>query len=237
MKEGWKEIEGFEGVYSISNLGRVRSFPRKVKFGSQKRMTEDRVLKSSDNGRGYKYVTLSYKGVAVREYVHRLVAKHFLEKGKDRAQVNHKNGDKSDNTYNNLEWVTQEENEEHAVVNGLIGGTESQLTLLKMNMIIDLLKSENYTIAEIEGVFGVSKTVIDQVRKTDKQLREQFALNKSKRNSRGKKIEIISKENKESKVFDSAKAAARHHGYYDGYFSELIGKYNGSNEKYEARYL
>lgn len=76
-----------------------------------------RPLKPQDNGKGYKKVTLTINGKQIQKYVHRLVAELFLSTKS--IQVNHKNGNKSDNRVENLEWVTNSENQVHAHKIGL----------------------------------------------------------------------------------------------------------------------
>lgn len=105
MKEIWKEIEGYEGLYWISNSGRVKS---RTIFLKQ----------YSDRG-GYLYVALSLSGIQKKYKVHRLVAIAFISNPKNKIQVNHKSGVKCDNHVFNLEWNTPSENQNHAYKNGL----------------------------------------------------------------------------------------------------------------------
>lgn len=105
--EVWKAIEGYEGKYSISNYGRVRN----DKSG--------RVSYGRDTGHGYRKVTFYSDNTAVgTQYVHRLVARAFLPCGGVMAEVNHKDGNRSNNCADNLEWVTSSGNTEHAVESG-----------------------------------------------------------------------------------------------------------------------
>ena len=112
-EEIWKPIKGYEGVYEISNLGRVRSIGRYVqaKIKGTKCITfkGGRILSPGDNGKGYLFVHLMNK----RFYVHRLVCEAFIEKRDGANQVNHKDGIKSNNRANNLEWCTHSENMLH----------------------------------------------------------------------------------------------------------------------------
>lgn len=130
--EEWKDIKGYKGLYQVSSLGRVRSLPI-VTGAIQQNTTRKgiaitinvpqvrlgRVLKLNDVGikcsDGYmKGVTLSKHGHNKRFLVHRLVAEAFIPNPNNLQEVNHKNRDKSDNTINNLEWVSPEENKAHA---------------------------------------------------------------------------------------------------------------------------
>ena len=109
MVEFWRDVGGFEGIYQVSNLGRVRSLDRKVHTYIKK----GRILKSFDNGHHYQYLTLSDGTKKRKHYVHILVAKAFIENPNEYEQVNHKDFDKTNNRANNLEWVSREQNREH----------------------------------------------------------------------------------------------------------------------------
>ena len=99
MIEEWKDIEGFEGVYQISSMGRVRS----LKFG------KERILKLN-NSNGYLYVLLRKNGKPINLSIHRLVATYFIPNPENKPEVNHKNCKRGDNRVENLEWCTRKEN-------------------------------------------------------------------------------------------------------------------------------
>jgi|SRR5699024_5500918 len=111
-KEIWKEISGYDGVYYVSNKGNVKSVDRYVNYGDKgKRFSKGRVLKKSYNeNNGYYSVALYKDGKSKRKYVHRLVAKHFVRNENNKPEVNHKDEVKTNNSYDNLEWVTRLEN-------------------------------------------------------------------------------------------------------------------------------
>lgn len=114
MKEIWKDIEGYEGLYQVSNFGNIKSFPRR---GTQSR--KEKILKPTESPNKYLSVFLYKNGDYKKMLVHRLVAKVFLNNEKSLPQVNHINGIKSDNRAVNLEWCTAKENEKHAFETGL----------------------------------------------------------------------------------------------------------------------
>ena len=99
-KEIWKDILGYEGLYQVSNQGRVKS----LKFG------KERILKPCNNGWGYLFVQLFKNGEMKNDKVHRLVAKAFLSNPNNLPDVNHKNEDKTDNIVENLEWCDHKYN-------------------------------------------------------------------------------------------------------------------------------
>ena len=109
MDEIWKDIPGYEGRYLVSNYGRVYSH------------FHERILTPKTSGRGYQGITLRYRGIKQRFYIHRLVAECFLPQPKtDEYEVNHKDLDKQNNHVSNLEWSTREKNFKHAYSNGKV---------------------------------------------------------------------------------------------------------------------
>lgn len=106
MEEVWKDIEGYEGLYQISNLGRVKSLDRIIidKNGNKKNI-RGRYKHGSDNGHGYLTVMLNKDTTSVRRYIHRLVAQAFIPNPLKLPEVNHKDENRSNNVVTNLEWV------------------------------------------------------------------------------------------------------------------------------------
>ena len=120
MIEEWRDIEGYEGYYQVSNYGQVRSLDRWRNSGTGGYMHKGRILKQEISNCGYYMVTLSVDGRCKRYSVHRLVAQAFIPNLEYKEQVNHIDGEKSNNTVENLEWNTQSENTIHAFSNGLM---------------------------------------------------------------------------------------------------------------------
>ncbi|WP_224961804.1 HNH endonuclease [Geomonas subterranea] len=106
-----KEIPGFEGLYAITRDGVVYSLPRKY---SPKLL----VMKEVGTYHGYVRVVLSGPDRTKLYYVHRLVAETYIPNTQNKPMINHKNGIKTDNRVDNLEWVTCLENHTHAFENG-----------------------------------------------------------------------------------------------------------------------
>lgn len=111
-----KEIIGYEGLYLIDSLGNVVSLP---KIQGRRLHNKYKVLTQKINGCGYVEVTLCKDGEMKSFLLHRLLAIHFLDNENNLPQVNHKNGIKTDNRLENLEWVTASENTKHAYDNNL----------------------------------------------------------------------------------------------------------------------
>lgn len=111
--EIWKDVVGYEGIYKISSLGRVK---RVGKYKNQvKEWESNRILQPATKSRGYMYVHLSKNGKASPKHIHRLVAEAFLPNPEKKPTVNHKNGNKADNSLENLEWATYTENNIHSI--------------------------------------------------------------------------------------------------------------------------
>ena len=149
--EQWRDIEGYDGAYQVSDLGRVRS----LKFGKV------RVLRISKNMKGYLFVNLHRDGKQKNVSVHRLVASAFIENDNIlNDQVNHRNEDKTDNRASNLEWCTAQYN---STYNDLHHRTKhSQLKRDKIRPLYrpDLSIKENIELFRANGIECSIDTVI-----------------------------------------------------------------------------
>lgn len=114
--EIWKPIKNYEGLYEVSNLGRVKSVDRVVIDSHCTRIMKGKILVPTKiNGKQpYCYVSLSKDGKPRKTFVHRLVAKTFLDNPMKKEQVNHIDGNVLNNEVSNLEWCTNAENTQHA---------------------------------------------------------------------------------------------------------------------------
>ena len=130
MKEVWKDVKGFEGLYRISNYGNVESVTR---FDTLGRRIPSRIMKPQKNKKGYLHVKLT-KGRYYKHYlIHRLVADAFIGERPAELEVNHIDENKENNRADNLEYVTHSQNIRHgkgiekrakAVIATLPDGTE-----------------------------------------------------------------------------------------------------------------
>lgn len=108
MQEIWKDVSGFEGMYQVSNLGRVKSLRNKKPL----------IMRTHVNNSGYEMVRFSVKGKTYNFTVHRLVAREFCDGHTEGMVVNHKDANRLNNIADNLEWVTQKENVHDMIARG-----------------------------------------------------------------------------------------------------------------------
>ena len=102
--EVWKDIKGYEGLYQVSNFGRVKSLPR---IGT---INNERILKQSFHRKGYMEAHLCKDGFEKIVKTHRLVAEAFIPNPENKPQVNHKDENKQNNRADNLEWCDNQYN-------------------------------------------------------------------------------------------------------------------------------
>lgn len=118
MEEKWKDVKGFEGLYRVSSFGNVFS----VRYGKNLSVWKDKD--------GYLRCSLTNNGKVRQTSIHRLVADSFIENKENKPEVNHKNGIRSDNRIENLEWVTSLENQRHKY--NILGYFPSKESISKM---------------------------------------------------------------------------------------------------------
>jgi hypothetical protein len=124
-EEIWKDIEGFENYYQVSNIGRVRSLDRSVVYsktgynGALGAVFKGKILHIQTDKRGYVGLNFSKNRNITLHRIHRLVAIAFIKRVEGKAEVNHIDGNKGNNCVENLEWCNRSENNKHAFSAGL----------------------------------------------------------------------------------------------------------------------
>ena len=148
--EIWKDIKGYDVHYQISNFGRVKSFK------------SNKILKSKIGSSGYLQIVLCKNCTRKNQLIHRLIALYFIPNPDNKPCTNHKNGIKTDNRLENLEWATYSENTIHSFKNGLQKPTKSiDAHFAKINHKIareirKLYATNNYSYAKIASKYNLS---------------------------------------------------------------------------------
>lgn len=119
--EIWKPIKGYEGLYEVSNKGRIKSLPKKYNRFKETILSNVEQKRSHTS---YYQIPLSKDGKVKRVSVHRLVAEAFIPNPLNKPYINHKNSNGLDNSVSNLEWCTQLENIHHGMKHGNINSLE-----------------------------------------------------------------------------------------------------------------
>ena len=132
MEKYGKIFLGYEGLYQISNLGKIKSLKRKTKYQKSERNVKEIIKKTFIGKEGYERVELSKNGVNKKYGVHRIVAMSFINNPLNKETVNHINGIKTDNRVKNLEWATRSENELHAYKMNLAKNTKKQRDTIRL---------------------------------------------------------------------------------------------------------
>jgi len=150
--EVWKPVVGYEGLYEVSDQGRVKG-PKGF-------------VKPKPTNRGYIRTELWQSGTRWRPSLHRLVAEHFIPNPRQCPQVNHKDGDKTNNAVNNLEWCTASENALHAVqLHARYGEKASTAKLTEREVIaISVMLNKGVPGKWLADVFGVTNAQISNIR-------------------------------------------------------------------------
>lgn len=161
QKEIWKPIKGYEGIYEISTLGRVKSLGRRGSGASIK----DKILRPGRSTSGYLFYNLCKSGKTKIHQAHRLVAIHFISNPKNKKEVNHIDAKKHNNFVDNLEWATPSENIRHGLKMGIMNtekGSKKHNAILNESQVLDIKKRiiKGDIGTDIARDYGVHKSVI-----------------------------------------------------------------------------
>ncbi len=157
VEEIWRDVRGYEGLYQISNQGKLKS----------SMWQENYVSKGSFNVKGYLRTQLVKNGKKTNYYLHTLVAENFISPRPYNLEVGHLNGDKGDNRVENLKWVTQKENSRHRIQHGTHNRGEQnysvKLTEKDVLLIRTLYKQKKFYQWELGEMFGIEQATISSI--------------------------------------------------------------------------
>lgn len=163
--EIWRDVVDYEGLYMVSNMGRVKSL----------HFNREQILRASFSSKGYPQVSLSKNNRKRTWRVNIIVARAFIPNPENKPTVNHINGVKTDNRVENLEWATNAENTEHAVRIGLIKtGAANVLSILSESdrefIVANYVPyDKNFGFEGLAKMFGVSKSTIHRIIKRNRE--------------------------------------------------------------------
>ncbi|AHL19660.1 NUMOD4 motif family protein [Enterococcus phage VD13] len=152
IPEEWLPIKGYEGLYEVSNRGKIKSLARKVSYhNGNSRNVPERLLTPVKNKKGYLNVFLYKSGKATQYRVHRIVAEAFLVNNENKPQINHINEIRDDNRISNLEWATSKENNNHGSRNSKISKARSKVVEGKSIITGEVLRYEKVRDVVFDG--------------------------------------------------------------------------------------
>lgn len=177
--ELWKEISGYEEYYMISNFGRIKSTsaPRLKIISFYKSIRKAKIIKAAIRKDGYAVAKLCINGKTKSYALHRLVAKAFIPNPDNKPEINHKDFNKLNNHYSNLEWCTQKENYLHALKHGKIkfnfAKRQKKITFRaipihkysdeKIKIVRNLWETGLFTQYQLAGLLGSTEKYIFQI--------------------------------------------------------------------------
>ena len=164
-QEVWKDVINYEGIYQVSNLGRLKSLSRYIKHWRGGFLNSKEMIKKPFKSKsGYLITELSKNSSKSKFLIHRLVAEAFIPNPEGKPQVNHINGIKTDNRVENLEWNTRSENIKHADSKGLrnLKGVNNANAKLSEKEVIEIRQSEN-SIDALASNYNVGTTCIKRI--------------------------------------------------------------------------
>ena len=165
--EIWKDIVGYEDYYQVSNQGRVKALERVVyRIDGKIKVFKEKIRKSSKDGSGYLSLILSKDNVQKRHCIHILVCVHFIPNPQNKEEVNHEDGNKTNNNDWNLTWATPKENQHHARTTGLINDAGENNTRAKFTnqQTIEIRSlASKMSQRQIGKIYGVAQSTIEKI--------------------------------------------------------------------------
>lgn len=126
LQEIWKDISNYEGLYQISNLGRVKSLSKKSGF----LILKERIMKPTIKDNGYYQIALYKNKKGCKKYIHRLVAEAFIPNPNNYPCINHKDYNKANNNVDNIEWCSYSQNNTYSNCQ-VVAGASKRIPVLQ----------------------------------------------------------------------------------------------------------
>lgn len=165
--EKWKSVAGYEGIYEVSDIGRLKSLSRKIKCRNGMITTvNEKIMKQRVDHEGYFTICLYKNKKGFHTKVSRIVAIAFIDNPESKPQVNHIDGNKSNNVADNLEWTTASENMKHAYRTGLKdthGERHPSNKLTEIDVVKIKRLSSTTTGASLARIYNVSDATISNI--------------------------------------------------------------------------
>lgn len=162
MEEIWKDIKGYEGIYQVSNMGKIKSVERYMlnRWGNGFKRWREKIKKQTLSKNGYYTVILSTNGNYKTYFTHRLVAEAFIPNPENKPCIDHINTDRTDNRVENLRWVTHKENQNNPLTKIKMKRNKSKakpiIQLTKTNELVRKWESAS----QVQRDLGYSKSAI-----------------------------------------------------------------------------
>lgn len=243
--EIWKDINGYEGIYQVSSLGRVRSLDRALLGKNNvEYKVKGKIRKISCTGKGYQNIQLSKEGRSKMFSIHRLVAEAFLDNPENLPVVNHIDGNKSNNHIGNLEWVSYSDNINHSIATGLRNTNDIETHIKKegnsgvavKEKVEDILSVfPNMKAKDIAELVGSKPSYVYKIKKrmsmSEEEIRE---LHRDKNKGRRKKNAQNRKKETTRVVDKTGEVWKEVLGYEDSYEVSNYGRVKSLSRKIEV---
>jgi len=161
--EIWKDVVGYDGIYEVSDLGRIKSLSRYRGNGNGGYIMPDKIRRQSLDSDGYLLVSLYIKGVSQKLKAHRITSQAFIPNPENKPEVNHKKGIKTDNRVSELEWNTEPENKKHALETGLMAKGESHSSAKLTEKEVLEIRASNLSHTKLAEIYNTSRPNVTKI--------------------------------------------------------------------------
>jgi len=174
MEEIWKDVIGYEGIYKVDVTGKVKTIPRKVRWGTEGKgikTTKEILLKPYIGKDGYWYYLLTKNNKHTHLSVHRIIAIHFIPNPENKREVNHIDLNKVNNRIENLEWTTPKENIQHSIRMGsntqCLPGINNPAAKLTNEQVLEIRRASG-TQERIALGYNISRSCVGLIKRRER---------------------------------------------------------------------